>query len=1440
MSILTRPIEELLSYLLTRLHGGFLLQQLDHRNFQVNVAEGIYTLKDLQINPSAINQNLSESLLHLFSASVSRVTLQVPNVFRFLDEDPINVTIHHLILDLCSANESGCSVIRDEKPGPCTEEDGAGINVLTKKIGNFLSKINLQANLVKIKIRVKPSDKQYVQIVIPKMSFTEKKSDKETCNKTMKIEGLRVNLMNSEEDVYDPHDFSNLLLMEQDIEVELNLSKELLFINCVVSKICALLSLNQVKSLIQIFSGLKKSGSFEQTKISALTQALKAIGEDIQDSFKNVLTIRENVVKVHVSCVVVCVTLEETPPFNKKWVYNEGPYSAVPTSHIVLLAKKIRANHSEKNTSIKFSRITANHYNYLPAAALDASELFASAKQSFFNEFFVNNPQGGFWEPDFNKCHFCTGNILLFRRSHTDFLFLQPAHFRSVEDDLELDFQNNSLTITSAAIEIHLNVPLLIFLKSLMESNKNPPSKINTQFKVSVPLLRINYQEMLDKCLCHRQEWLLVCDTTWISVNNSETFEITLSKFEATILVDDIITSILLASNLKCIRKVKEAVNNELLEERNEEVIKSYYEPNQGTIGIKPGSETEPFNVKVEGKTGKFKEVSQVEEELAMGKACCVNQIEINKVTIRVEPEIIEKLLKIVQGREDKELWPIASVIKIGVISLELLEKDTTGSRHISQSTFSYYSLDASVNRTMNVMTEAWIGLIIGTFKDVQILSLNNCIKSMQKYAKIKALNIEVYAKHQELLYCLGENPIEVVLTNSDSEEIFVKLENLVLSINTVLAYSQFLAGFNLNNPKTRPSLDSKRIVLNNIFLDFCNNDLRVLSLVDTGSVQIVSVDSNSNSFFCNFKSFRVYNQEGVVKPHPVVNSVMKDYEDFLIQSGCTLICTLDSLELYATLITPLHPPASTQDPKKDLPAYSCMLGSSSCQRISGPFFISKEIRSSILHQKLLDLHINLGCIIFHLYPSTATFFSTFLIFPTPSEDTPDTFMEDSGKSSDESEKSSKNNPGILIKPSEPGKIANINLQDYLEPEKSPLGPVKKPQVLGSVHNLTKLSVIHCHADAPATFLKTKNEKFLHNLNAEHGLPTLRFTGGVSLIILNIYSKPTLSRSIRKLSMSQITVKCQSLSISFSKFPQKLHYSWRLTLSIYNLTVKDFISKSIVRFILNRDSQKPINGPFLTLEVAAVWPRPDFISETELIVSISVIPIKLNIDQHFVDFILDVINWKPEEQVIMQQTGILPNQGLNAEKKQTQKEAYVQKMVIEGLSINIDYIPHSLDARYPGGNILNLFEIRDFTLTLPKVDLKGVKNLSSSIDLAWNWWLEHIKDKELYRLIGNIGPFSSIKNIKSAFLEILYIGSTGSSVTDSTKRALVGLVKSASVEGINFIETLVTGTYSVFMGVGAVVGVNLPSRQKIVRPLQDAQLLIDRDRINIQHGKYRD
>ena len=641
---------------------------------------------------------------------------------------------------------------------------------------------------------------------------------------------------------------------------------------------------------------------------------------------------------------------------------------------------------------------------------------------------------------------------------------------------------------------------------------------------------------------------MLMTEAFKIDVCNIKDLEASILKVELSIYLEDMCSSILIGSNVKFCREIKESVNSELLEDRKEEDLKSFYEPVQGyIIYLKPGKVTELSSPDTESVFNKnIGSRSVVEEEMGLARASCVSKLIINTLNIRIEPATLEKLLKFIpKDPSSPEIHSVGFSVDIKTITIELLDREKV-QKQVVPSMFSYYSLDASVIRTVAVGSDSSIGLVSINLFDLKLLFLTNCIENQGKYTKIKIKNIEAYAKHQELFYSLTPNTLSITIEKNKIEEMVVSLEKCVVSLDTLNQYSKFLSSFAVDFGKTADFLSKKKIVVSGIFVDYMKNDQRVLACIDSGNIEIVSKNELSLGVHAAVDSLRVYIQDQIHQSHPIfsIPLLYQKYEQELMNSGFLLIGTMDSMEFFITIV---NSRPDIKSPQEDcfLPSFlQCMLGSNNCKKVSNSIFISNEVRSSILLNKLLDIHFNLGTCFLHLNFEIIRFLSGIINMPKPSEENEEMIRKDSDLSSDDSDYFPIQTAGLTINPRDPGRITNINLQDYLNPSKTQAKKLIK--VLNeSKTKLTKCTVVHTHSTIPAVYRDNSVDNSMHSLLPTHGCPNIRFSANLSYFVINLYSRTQYyEKSFPKdYGQGRVLLKSENLSITISKFPKKLHYS---------------------------------------------------------------------------------------------------------------------------------------------------------------------------------------------------------------------------------------------------------------------------------------------------------
>jgi len=69
--------------------------------------------------------------------------------------------------------------------------------------------------------------------------------------------------------------------------------------------------------------------------------------------------------------------------------------------------------------------------------------------------------------------------------------------------------------------------------------------------------------------------------------------------------------------------------------------------------------------------------------------------------------------------------------------------------------------------------------------------------------------------------------------------------------------------------------------------------------------------------------------------------------------------------------------------------------------------------------------------------------------------------------------------------------------------------------------------------------------------------------------------------------------------------------------------------------------------------------------------------------------------------------------------------------------------------------------------------------------------------------------------------------------------ALIGLIRTFSIESVNLIEGITTGSYSLVQILTSKVGISLPSKQIIVRPFNHIHYVIDKEQRELQAEKFK-
>ncbi|CUM66428.1 uncharacterized protein PRCAT00004092001 [Priceomyces carsonii] len=176
---------------------------------------------------------------------------------------------------------------------------------------------------------------------------------------------------------------------------------------------------------------------------------------------------------------------------------------------------------------------------------------------------------------------------------------------------------------------------------------------------------------------------------------------------------------------------------------------------------------------------------------------------------------------------------------------------------------------------------------------------------------------------------------------------------------------------------------------------------------------------------------------------------------------------------------------------------------------------------------------------------------------------------------------------------------------------------------------------------------------------------------------------------------------------------------------------------------MNILGEREIGTSMLNLSILNVRPDPSLVS-SEAIIRVSVLPLRLYVDQDTLDFLTRFIEFKdsrfylPPDEII-----------------------YIQKFEMGSLRVKLDYKPKKVD--YNGiksgkaAEFMNFFILDGSDIILPPVKLHGILGFPK---LSWelkNTWTPNIQQTQLAGILSGLSPIRSIVNIGGGMKNLVAI-----------------------------------------------------------------------------------
>ncbi|ODV80501.1 uncharacterized protein CANTADRAFT_30350, partial [Suhomyces tanzawaensis NRRL Y-17324] len=217
---------------------------------------------------------------------------------------------------------------------------------------------------------------------------------------------------------------------------------------------------------------------------------------------------------------------------------------------------------------------------------------------------------------------------------------------------------------------------------------------------------------------------------------------------------------------------------------------------------------------------------------------------------------------------------------------------------------------------------------------------------------------------------------------------------------------------------------------------------------------------------------------------------------------------------------------------------------------------------------------------------------------------------------------------------------------------------------------------------------------------------------------------------------------------------------------------------------MNSIGKREIGTSILKLSLTNVRPSPSLVAG-EAIMKLSILPLRLHIDQDTLDFVTRFFLFKdarfelPPDEIM-----------------------YLQKFEIDPVKLKLDYKPKKID--YMGirsgkaSEFMNIFILDGSDLTLEKVALHGIHGFEKLGSALGDAWAPSIQQTQLAGIIAGLSPLRSIVNIGGGVKDLIAIPikeyKKDKRLLRSLQKGTLSFAKTAGYEIVNLGAKLASGT----------------------------------------------
>lgn len=268
------------------------------------------------------------------------------------------------------------------------------------------------------------------------------------------------------------------------------------------------------------------------------------------------------------------------------------------------------------------------------------------------------------------------------------------------------------------------------------------------------------------------------------------------------------------------------------------------------------------------------------------------------------------------------------------------------------------------------------------------------------------------------------------------------------------------------------------------------------------------------------------------------------------------------------------------------------------------------------------------------------------------------------------------------------------------------------------------------------------------------------------------YSRKLLKGPKRSLD-NVIQVRLDKLTIYFYQFGKSESVANRMVVHLNQLDILDQLEKSNFHKLLTRQRMYGTDTEdMFAFSMDIVRPDPkNFPDREEARVRVTILPIRLNVDQHAVNFLIKYFKPKKTEKIEEEIKLVNKEHGFSVSTTKAQNEDtkdlmkqqddapfFIQDFMINPIVLSIDYKPRRVDfSQLTDGDysqLIHLFPLKKVEIILPKFSKSGMIADRLVTELAKFWALDVAKNQPHKYLCG-VQPVRSVVNVGSGMADLV-------------------------------------------------------------------------------------